>query len=362
MEQINSKKDIFVILFTALAVVALSFFFSGVNMNIDGQSYVDQITNFSNGNFFEGGRSFKPLYGLAGLFLTKIFFLTPEYSIVLMNVFFLFALGLAFYSLLKKLEFDSASAVWGSAWLITGYPVLKYGLAVSTDISGWFFATLSVLLFLMFFDKIHGAKLAFATLSIFLGAISKETGMAGLIFILAWAVLKKPRLTWSEWGRLAGYIFIPFVVLYVFWVGVLYNNGAITLVDFFKSNISDYSATNYRSFFYFIFVELATFGLLLPYAAFGLTRLLKKNDRNFYVLFLALAISVIPVFFWPIFISRILYIQFLVILPLALLGTSDVLKGSFGSVPKWAIGLLPVVLNVSLYIISNGGSLFDLLK
>ena len=54
----------------------------------------------------------------------------------------MFLVGLTWwtYLFLREMDFVGGPSVAGTVWVVLAYPVLKYGLALGTDISGWFFA------------------------------------------------------------------------------------------------------------------------------------------------------------------------------------------------------------------------------
>jgi hypothetical protein len=120
----------------------------------------------------------------------------------------------------------------------------------------------------------------------------------------------------------------------------------------------------FHTLHYFIPVEVATFNILWLYSAFGLYIIIKKalykNAKNT-IIGLALFFATLPALLWPFFYIRILFIQYLLILPLSLFGMSIILEKTKSSSLKIITILLPIVLNFIFFFLANGKSLFDVL-
>ena len=90
-----------------------------------------------------------------------------------------------------------------------------------------------------------------------------------------------------------------------------------TLVDWFKFNTDHYGPT----LFALVGVHATGFNVLLLFAIAGLAVVMNSGDvrkNNWLERYVPLFVAVLPVFLWPAIISRILFIQFLLFVPLGL--------------------------------------------
>ena len=62
---------------------------------------------------------------------------------------------------------------------------------------------------------------------------------------------------------------------------------------------------------------------------------------------------------WPVFISRILYVQFHIVVPLALIGLNS--RSDWRTIGI-LLALLPPIVSVALFLFAGHESIFDLLK
>jgi hypothetical protein len=144
------------------------------------------------------------------------------------------------------------------------------------------------------------------------------------------------------------------------------NNGGVSFLDWFLFNQKEVPS-EYHSFFYFFFTELSTFSLLWLYSLYTgylvvFTKKITATKYN-YILGSSLLIATLPVLLWPMFLSRVLYIGYLSIVPCALIALA---LWSFFNHTKvktfYVLAALPVVVSMTLFIVAGGGSLFDTLK
>ena len=365
-------KTIHYLLLTLLiGVCTLGIIFSRngvIDTRMDTQIYVGQI-NFYEGKLTEDTqsrlRSFKPFYGVIGASLSDV--MTAEQAIATINIVFYFGLLICSFYFLRELGFKDKFAMIGSAWIGTGYPVLKYGLALLTDISGWFFALATITIFLMGLRKQNSYFLILASLVGFLGSLCKETGVLGLAFAGVYLVLLFIFTKKGVHIKNLVKVILPFLLLEAIFLYILFQkNGGTSFLDWFLFN-KQTVPTEYHSFYYFFFTELSTFSLLWLYALYTgyvvvFTKKITATKHN-YILGSSLLIATLPVLVWPMFLSRVLYIGYLSIIPCALAGLA---VWSFYNHTKvktfYILSVLPVVASVSLFILAGGGSLFDMLK
>lgn len=362
---------IFWILFTTFFVTVLIFLINGpLDMRVDGNIFVGQVNSFEEGNIFQSNNEvllhlFKPLYGVLGSLVVPL--TSPAVAIQFFNITFFVILGVSFFYYLRQLSFPPRYAGTGVLWLITAYPLLKYGLAISTDIAGWALAVLSTFLFL---KGLSERKLWFIILASFCGALgffAKETGVLGLFFSGLVLLFSLRSIGFRFFIRALSALVLPFV----FTVGsyLLYiANRAPTFLDWYQKNMAEHSGS--WKLYYFIFTETSAFSLLWPLAFLGaLSLILKKTIRgennNRFWMFVAAFIATLPVLAWPMFISRVLFIQFLWVIPLALFGLTQAVSLMIRALPavkpkfiRVALTAAPVAFSIGLFVMSAGQSLY----
>jgi hypothetical protein len=246
----------------------------------------------------------------------------------------------------------------GAIWIITGYPMLKYGLALGTDIAGWFFSVLTILSVLIGarLDKVKYFILA--SLIGFLGALTKESGVLGLVFGGVYILAHIGVWDYRKIVNFLAGLVLPFFALEAFFLFIMAKFGFPTFFDWYSLNLSSY-AKEYYKLFYFIGVEASSFNIILVFCLLGVFYAIKKKEflnREWLARFTGLFIASLPVLMWPIFISRILYIQFLFLIPLALFGVANI------KILNRYLFVLPPLFNIFLFLISGNNSLFEIFK
>ncbi len=304
------------------AVILLTVFVFSI-ARIDAASYIDQITalrhlSLSSPDQWAALRAFKPLYAVVGLALS---FLSPESVLLFLNGLFLIGLSFTSYFFLREIGFDERMTFLGSFWITVGYPVLGMAFAYGTDASGWFFATATMLAVLVAVRTENNRLLLLASLIGFLGAASKETGVVGLLFGGVYLLLHYPEWGFVKTARRILFISIPFLIAESILFIAIHFSGLPTFLGWFALNQHLYQ--NVHTLKFFLGAEFATFNILWIPVLVGCWVLLRYRAeiaRERWLLFVALAISALPVIEWPFFTDRILYSQFFIIVPLALIG------------------------------------------
>lgn len=373
MNKITIKKIIISLIAIDIIILSIIFSVSGVyNDKVDTGIYVSQINQFKQGSFsLENSKAalrfFKPFYGVVGSWFVLL--LSPYAFILFINIFFLSALTILSFFLFKEIIADDRLAFWGAIWAASGYPMLKYGLALGTDISGWFFAVATVLAVLIGARQSKMRYFILASLLGFLGALTKESGILGLVFGGAYVLAHIGVWNFKKIVKTMARLSIPFLALEGLFLFLMSKTGLPTFFDWYALNLSSY-AREYYKLFYFIGTELSSFHIILFFGLLGIYHAIKRKDvlnREWLAIFFGLFAASLPVLAWPIFISRILYIQFLFFIPLALYG---IYHFSFSGADKKILGLklsdymllAPVIISVTLFFLSGTGSLFEVLK
>ncbi len=370
----NIKPFVF-LLIVDICVAVFIFSFSGIyNDKLDTAIYVSQIQGFSDPSVVIADpaaasfRFFKPFYGIAGSIIGPwTIGLSPYNAILVINLLFFVGLTFLSYLFFKKIGLDEKFSIAGAAWVAMGYPMLKYGLALGTDISGWFFAVAVIVLFL---HAIQTGKIRYvflASLVGFVGSLTKETGVLGLIFAGVYILMQIGNWDWSRFWKWMAALCIPFFALEAGFQYFLYKSGAPSFVEWYKWNHASYAREFYK-FKYFIGVEGSTFSIILLLALIGMIIAIKNRDilkRSWLSLHLSLLIATLPMLVWPIFLSRVLFVQFIIFFPLALY-TIWHLRHQFEGKQLMTIPILYYILflypilSIILFIISGNGPLLKL--
>lgn len=352
------KKNIHISLITTLAIIVVIFitFISGPK-NIDKQDYISQIEHLRNPltsqlNEFGTYKIFKPLYADIG---TYLLFLSPEALILTLNAIFFCGTYILFFLVLTELGFSKKYSLFGSIISMLAYPALWYGYALGTDVSGWFFCIATIYTALIAFKNNTARYFLLASVLGFIGFLGKETGLLGLGFAGAYAILN-----WKNWGvkRITKSILLlslPFVILELSFLTSMYFSGGENFVNWFSTNKERFG--NVHTFKFWFGSEVSTFNILWLYAFYALFSFFKKSivvPKETTYKILALIIATLPVLVWPIFLDRVLYIQFIAVIPLALYGI-QALASKKPSSKKFEVFLFILPIAVSFLIMKIGG-------
>ncbi len=362
-------------------VVATAFIFSmsGVfNDRIDTNLYVSQIESFrglfsdtpqvvtGTDNQFETladepWKTFKPLYMVLAALLTV--FVHPYVAILSINLLLFVGLTFLTYAFLRELGFRTRFAGAGALWVVFSYPMLKYGLALGTDISGWFFSVATIVLMLRAVRTDDIRLVVLASLVGFLGSLGKETGAMGLIFAGFFLLWHFRVWKFSKLVKWLAALCIPAFALQGFLLIALAESNAPTFVDWYVLNIQGL-LEDFWKLAYLVGVAGSAFNVLLPLALIGFVIAIFRRDifkRSWGKYYIPLFLAALPVLLWPIFISRVLFIQFIFFVPLALYAV-DAISTRFGArfpaLPYILLALPPAV-SIALFGLSGNGSLFD---
>lgn len=365
---LHLPRELFIPLGACALAFAIAFSISGIyNDRIDTAVYVAQIEAFqtlmTSGEHLPGLATFKPLPGIVGALLA--FLVHPYTALLVMNATLFIGFVFAFYGFLRELSFNRVYAAIGASWVALAYPVLKYGLGLGTDAWGWLAATLVAMLVLNAVRTGRMHLVILASIIGFLGSIAKETAVLGLLFAGLYLIGMLQVWRMREVVRWLLALCVPFFVLQAAFLAIVISSGGSTFLDWYTANVAGY-AENYRTLSYFMGVMLSTFNMLLVFAVMGFFALWKTRElytatwqRTYAPLFLA----VVPIFMWPIFISRIIFIQVLWIIPLALSGARSIAPNPAASpVRSLLMFALPPLVAITLYAISGNDSLFKVLS
>ncbi len=359
------NKHIILLGIIGAVIISLVFLRNGVlNVYPDTAVYVEQVKYYNHEipkSWSMNYRSFKPLYGFVGALITPPF--TAEQSILFIDVIFFFGLLFSSFYFFKELGFQENYSLIGATFIGTGYPLLKYGLALLTDISGWFFATLTVTIFLVAIRKNSNRLLLLTSVIGFFGSLCKETGILGLLFAglyLTFFLIKEKDI---KYLKKIFYISLPFILLQAIFLSVLISRGGSSFLAWLKFN--NQLVVGLRTPYLFFFTQLSTFSILWVYLLVSLYLIFRKKINisfNNKIIISCLLVSVLPIFAWPEFLSRVLYIEFLFIVPLILYAIRFINEKVRSKTLLFFIAFVPVLISMFLFSLAGNGSLFDVLR
>ena len=125
-------------------------------------------------------RILNPLPILIGASLSPL--ADGENALILQNVIFYVLSVLLIFFLVYEIYHNEKQAFYGTVLFMTAFPVLAYGLAALTDMSGWFFFLLTVLLSLNFLKNPSFRTAILPGLVASFGMLFKENVAAAPIF------------------------------------------------------------------------------------------------------------------------------------------------------------------------------------
>lgn len=356
------KKYFLIILLANVAIISFFFLFSGFFAErSDTQYFVGQINSYRgivdlskmDGTMHDMVyfRGFKPLYGILGGYL--LFFLSPKSVILILNLLFFFGLSFISYTLFLLLGFNKKLSVVGSIWISLSYPMLKYGLALVTDISGWFFLYLSIVVLIIGLKEQNYKKIFISSILCFIGSLTKETGSLGIIFGISYLCL-----SYKEWGiketfKKLSIFALPAFILEIIFMFLMYKTGAPSFISWYKYNFAIYFHDFYK-LRYFITNEFLALNGIYFISIFGILAFLKNKIGTGGVRFmLSTILPSIIIWFWPVFYYRIFFIQTILFIPLALWGIQYIAekRKSFLSFSLENIFIIvPIIFNIILFI------------
>ncbi|MDD5438202.1 MAG: glycosyltransferase family 39 protein [Patescibacteria group bacterium] len=360
----NSKKWLGAVLLFAALVAVFDFSVLGVYQKQygDTRSYVDMIRFYSGKGAPQDpaallsmqARLLKPVYGYAGAAISP--WLSPENSILILNLIFYFGIVALLFLLFRELSFTDGYAALGTLWFITAYPVLKYCFALLTDLGGYFFAVLTILMFIRAVKKQRLWIFLLAGLLSGLGFATKETGGMGMLFGALYLLANYKQIGLKKTLIYFLVSFVPFAA-----IGILAQYQASIISGYsFLNWLGSNEQTYKRNLISFLGTMLSAFNLLWVFFVYGLFHWKRWQNRKAFLCLIPPGLTVLA---WPVFISRILFFQFIFIFPIALSGFQSAIEklGIKNRVTKLALGAVPCAINLILFYLAGSGSLFKTL-
>ena len=337
------KKYLLLSLLVALinVVLVLAFFFPRYN-HTDTPQYISAIKNISGDESAEISpyRILKPLPILIGAFLTN--FTAAENTLIIQNVIFYFLFAVLIYLLVYKLYQSEKQAFYGAVLGITAYPALAYGLASLTDLSGWFFFLLSVLLSINFLRNPSLKTAALSGLAAGFGMLFKESVAAAPVFFAS-LVFIAANLSFKEKIKYILTFGSAFLIFPAINSIVIYNLFSYSYLDTFRA--VGVGGKGVEGFYMYTFprilIEIGRVFLVgWIFILLGIKKEFAFWRKERILILLSFILSSLSVFFWCSPHNRMLFIGFPIL----------VLLGSFG--------LLRNFKNAKVNLLSESGLLF----
>jgi hypothetical protein len=318
----------------------------------DTREYVATIKYISgqSGGELSAHRILKPLPILIGAALTSI--LSAENTLIVQNLVFYFLSVWLIFLLIYRFYQNEKQAFYGTVLYTGAYPMLAYGLAPLTDLSGWFFYLFSVWIALNFLKK---PRLETAILSGFVagfGMLFKENVAAAPIFFASILFLAS-QLSIKERIKYILAFGVAFLLFPLVNSMAMYKLYSYSYFDWFRAG--GFHAAHLGGFYAFsslrILIEIGRVLLIgWIFVLFGvLKEFAHKNIERIKIL-LAFIPPSLSFFLWGYPHNRIIYIA----APLL------VLIGSFGLLRKYRNTKIITLVELSLvfiYILVNYAAL-----
>lgn len=309
-------------------------------------------------NLYVRARMLKPIYGVLSALVMPA--LSPEQSMLILNtLFYLGCVFLLFQLLNKYLGFKPWQAFIGTVWFCCSYPMLKYGFALMTDIGGYFFSLFAIFLALKSDKTQKPIFLFWAGLISAIGFATKETGGMGMLFIFFYWLLRIKQLGLKRIIRDWLIVGLPFLVFSLAIQLAVMSISGYSYANWVGSN-EQTLGKQYRTLKYFVGTQGAAFHLLWILFLIGLIKIKKSTNPK---ALLSLIPVGLPVLAWPIFITRILFFQFIYVIPLALHGLIEIFPDAPSLNLKIKVGLLsalPCLVSLALFLVARQGSIFKI--
>ncbi|MCX6760668.1 MAG: glycosyltransferase family 39 protein [Candidatus Nealsonbacteria bacterium] len=347
----NFKKYLLISLSLALisAVLLLVYFVPRFD-HTDTAQYISTIKNISGDRGAElfQNRILKPMPIFISVLLSPVF--GEKNSLIIQNLVFYFLSVFLIFLLIYRLYKNEKQAFYGTVLYIGAYPMLAYGLAALTDLSGWFFYILSILISLNFIEK-PNLKTAFLAGSIAgLGILFKENMAAAPIFFASILFLTTNLSVKDKLKHILIYG-IPFAIIILVNSIIIYKLYSYSYLDWYMAQFNHpqegfFAYTPLRIAIEMIRVLLVGWVFVL----LGIKKeLIAKNKERMKVL-AALILPSLSFFLWAYPHNRIAYIA----APLL------VLLGSFGilrNYKNYKLNNFVELTLLSLYVLVNYAAL-----
>jgi len=263
----------------------------------------------------------KPLPIFIGVLLSPVF--GEKNSLIVQNLVFYFLSVFLIFLLVYRLYGSEKQAFYGTILYIGSYPMLAYGLAALTDLSGWFFYILSILISLKFLEKPNFKTALLAGSVAGIGMLFKENMAAAPIFFASLLFIAT-NLSFKDKLRHILIYGIPFAIIILINSIIIYKLYSYSYLDWYMAQFNH----TQKGFFAYtplrIAIEMARVFLVgWIFVLLGIKKeFIAKNKERIKVL-IALIIPSLSFFLWAYPHNRIAFIAAPL---LVLLGSLGILR------------------------------------
>ena len=301
-------------------------------------------------------RMLKPMPILIGAALSPLF--NAKDSLVAQNVMFYLASVLLVYLLIYRLYKKEKQAFYGTVLYSFAYPMLAYGLAALTDISGWFFYFLMILMSLNFLKKPNIKTACLIGLVSSFGMLFKENMAVAPLFFMN-LVLIAMKIPFKEKLKYIFFFGISFLVFPVINSIVMFKLYAYSYWDWFRAGgASSKGGTGFYAISILrVLIETGRVMIIgWLFVLFGIFKeMVEKNAERIKILFSLIAPSLAVYVFWSYPHNRMIFIAAPLLIALASFGI-------MGSYEVKKVNTLQELSLIAVYVLTNYAILEFLLR
>lgn len=304
----------------ALGTINLVLFWQlfGFHVNNDTDSFL-LLIDFFRGEAHElyPSRYLNPLYAVVGA--TIFSGLSAVQSLVLTNIVFYYGLIGLTYGLVRRVFQHSFIGIASALFIMSGYPMLRYGLTQVQDLGGYFFMVLTSYAGWRWWKEKNDSWLWLGGVSTAFGLLTKESGAMGALFFAVLFVLTHEPV--RQRVR-AFFIFSLLPAITLVLNQIRSTDIAYSSLDWFVWNWEWYAPTNY-TLLKWSGVNATAFNIMWPLLVCTIGLLLLKKLRltdDIRIYCIAMLPAALSYFLWPVFIGRTVFIAAWLVCPLVAYG------------------------------------------
>jgi 4-amino-4-deoxy-L-arabinose transferase-like glycosyltransferase len=293
----------------ALAIIAASFYLDRGAQG-DTVTYVDSINFLETGirsDNFAFNRIITTFGGLwSVIFFSKIFGLYAGW-LVLNSIFYLVAV-VVFFKLSFVLLRDKKASLMATLFLAANYALVRFGLNYLMDMGGWAFYLVSLYYIACYAVYSERGDMVKAAIFVGLGGLFKEYALLGSIAVAVFLLYENRRsfLQLVKNSILPTLLcFGPIALLYAF----AYWKYDYTYLDWFSANTTYYEyASRIVEYIKALGSLHNVLALLSISGLICLIRQWREIEVRKKVFLVSVALSFLPVFFWPAITQRVMFV------------------------------------------------------
>lgn len=341
-------KDILLLLgLMTLNLIFYAWFF-GFQPNNDTDSFIWTIERFRGlDSPFHPNRYLNPFYPLLGATLFR--WASPAASIILTNIIGYIVIVLATYGLIRRVFADRLIGFLSALFLLTAYPLLRYGLTQVQDMGGYMWFVLTLYAAWRWRESDKALWIVAAGLCTGFGMLTKESGAMGALFVALLLLEYWRHHGWKKTAvRFLQFTAVPLVVL-------LINQYHGTKIGYSSWEWFLWNWQTYRheyTFIKWLGINVVAFHVLWIFVGIGVVLLWHRRKEITPSVRWYLAAVILPslsYFAWPLFLTRTVFIAAWLVVPIAAYGVVHFFQGQLRGGAVVAV----VVIVIFPYILQN---------